>query len=354
MSKIGVMVCGHGSRDEGAVREFEAVARGIRERLPHYDVESGFLEFATPIIRTGLDKLRDRGVTRCLAVPGMLFAAGHAKNDIPSVLSTYQAQHPEMTIDYGRELGIDPKLLQAAAARVEDAVKAAGDGVPRHETLLMVVGRGASDPDANSNVAKVMRMLWEGLGFGWGETCYSGVTFPLVEPGLEHAAKLGYKRIVVFPYFLFTGILVKRIYDYTDKVAARHPEIEFVKAGYLNDHPAVLDAFAERVQEILDGENLMNCKLCKYREQVLGFEAEVGLAQESHHHHVEGIGTGTAEHSHDHDHSHGHDHGHSHGHGHSHDHAHDHSHGHSHDHGHHPYPHADHPLGPVSMKKKSA
>src|SRR3546814_5314659 len=81
----------------------------------------GFLEFATPIIREGLDKLRAGGVTRCLAVPGMLFAAGHAKNDIPSVLNTYQAQHPEMTIDYGRELAIDPKLLKAAAARIEEA-----------------------------------------------------------------------------------------------------------------------------------------------------------------------------------------------------------------------------------------
>lgn len=376
MDKIGVMVCGHGSRDEGAVREFEAVARGIRERLPQYPVESGFLEFATPIIRTGLDKLRAEGVTRCLAVPGMLFAAGHAKNDIPSVLNTYQAQHPEMTIEYGRELAIDPKLIRAAADRIQAALDAAGDDVSRHETLLVVVGRGASDPDANSNVAKVMRLLWEGFGFGWGETCYSGVTFPLVEPGLEHAARLGYKRIVVFPYFLFTGILVQRIYDHTDLVAARHPEIEFVKAGYLNDHPAVLDAFAERVQEILDGENLMNCKLCKYRAQVLGFEAEVGLAQESHHHHVEGIGTGTAgqphhhdhehghhhhhdhEHGHGHGHSHGHDHGHDHAHGHGHSHGHDHKHGHdhghAHDHGHHPYPHADHPLGPVSMKKKTA
>ncbi len=349
MSRIGVMVCGHGSRDEGAVREFEAVSRGIRARLPHYDVESGFLEFATPIIRDGLDKLRQRGVTQCLAIPGMLFAAGHAKNDIPSVLNTYQAQHPEMTIDYGRELAIDPKLLKAASDRIEEALQAAGDDVPRHETLLMVVGRGASDPDANSNVAKVMRMLWEGLGFGWGETCYSGVTFPLVEPGLEHAAKLGYRRVVVFPYFLFTGILVKRIYDYTDQVATRHPDIEFVKAPYLNDHPAVLDAFAERVQEIVDGENLMNCKLCKYREQVLGFEAEVGLAQESHHHHVEGIGTGPAQPDHGHSHDHDHDHHHHH-----HGHSHDHSHGHDHGHHHHPYPHADHPLGPVSMKKKSA
>jgi sirohydrochlorin cobaltochelatase len=334
MSKTGVMVCGHGSRDEDAVREFESVAAGIRARLPHYHVESGFLEFAKPIIRDGLDRLRESGHDLVLAVPGMLFAAGHAKNDIPSVLRTYEAQHPEMEIRYGRELAIDTKLLTAAGARIEEALTQAGDGIAKEETLLMVVGRGASDPDANSNVAKVMRLLWEGFGFGWGETCYSGVTFPLVEPGLEHAARLGYRRIVVFPYFLFTGVLVKRIYHYTDLVAARHPEIEFVKAPYLSDHPAVLDSFAERVEEILTGDNVMNCKLCKYREQVLGFEAEVGLPQESHHHHVEGIGTGsTPDHHHDHEQGHGHAQG--------------------HHHHHHPYPHADHPLGPRSMKKKA-
>ena len=284
MSKIGVMVCGHGSRDVNAVTEFDAVAAGIRERLPQYVVESGFLEFATPIIRDGLDRLREDGHDLVLAVPGMLFAAGHAKNDIPSVLRTYEAQHPEMEIRYARELGIDPRMLRAAGARIEAALTAADaeSEVPRHETMLVVVGRGTSDSDANSNINKVMRMLWEGFGFGWGEVCYSGVTFPLVEPGLRHAVRLGYRRIIVFPYFLFTGVLVKRIYDYTDQVAADHPEVEFVKAGYLNDHPLVLDTFAERVEEILRGENNMNCKLCKYREQVLGFEIEVGLAQESH------------------------------------------------------------------------
>ncbi len=323
MSKLGVMVCGHGSRDADAIREFEAVAAGIRERLPQYDVDSGFLEFATPVIREGLDALRARGVDDILAVPGMLFAAGHAKNDIPSVLNSYQAQHDSLRIRYGRELGIDPKLLRASADRIEAAVQNAEGEVPAHETLLVVVGRGASDPDANSNVAKVTRMLWEGFGFGWAETAYSGVTFPLVGPALEHAAKLGYRRIVVHPYFLFTGVLVKRIYTHTDRVAARHPEIQFVKAPYLNDHPLVLDAFADRVGEILDGKNVMNCQLCKYRAQVLGFEAEVGLAQESHHHHVEGLLAREDEDEHGH---------------------------HHHHHGHQPYPHRDHPLGPVSLK----
>jgi sirohydrochlorin cobaltochelatase len=351
MSKIGVMVCGHGSRDDEAVREFAAVARGIASRLPQYPVESGFLEFARPIIRDGLDRLRQQGVSRILAVPGMLFAAGHVKNDVPSVLNTYAAQHG-LRIDYGRDLAVDLKLLRAAGQRIEEAESVSSRRVPREETLLMVVGRGTSDPDANSNIAKVARMLWEGMGFGWMEVCYSGVTFPLVAPGLEHAVKLGYRRIIVFPYFLFTGVLVKRIYRITDQMAERHPGIEFLKARYLNDHPLVLDAFAERVQEILTGDNAMNCGVCKYRAHVLGFEAEIGLPQESHHHHVEGIGTdadhegkhhhhGNGHHHHDHDHEHDHHHHHD---GHDHDHGHDHAH--DHDHGHPPYPQADHRHGP--------
>ena len=168
-------------------------------------------------------------------------------------------------------------------------------------------------------------------GGGGGMGGRSGVTLPVGGPGGEQAAKSGYRRVIVVPDFLCTGVLVKRIYDHTDQVAAAHPEIEFVKAPYLNDHPLVLDAFAARVEEIRVGENRMNCKLCKYRDQILGFEAEVGLAQESHHHHVEGIGTGAGEDS-------GHDH---------HHHGHDHGHG----HGHHPYPHAEHPLGPKTLAK---
>ena len=372
--KLGIMVCGHGSRNQNAAKEFSKVAKGLKKLFPDIPVEHGYLEFCNPVISEGLDRLRSQGVTRCLAVPGMLFAAGRAKNDIPSVLNTDQAQNPGMSIEYGRELGVDLKMIRAAAARIQEAIDASENKVDPHDTLLMVVGRGASDPDANSNVAKVMRMLWEGMGFGWGETCYSGVTFPLVEPGLEHAAKLGYKRIVVFPYFLFTGVLIKRIYSYTDAVAERYPDIEFLKASYLNDHPLVLDTFKDRVNEILEGTAVMNCQMCKYREQVLGFEDQVGLAQESHHHHVEGIGGGlencpcngdcdascreqafceehglpwTPVHSHSspgslEPHSHSHDHGH---------HHHDHDH-HHHDHHHHPYPHADHPHGPESMNKK--
>lgn len=381
---IGVLVCGHGSRNRLAVGEFAALAHQLQQYLAPVPVEYGYLEFARPILRDGLEALRRQGVSHVLAVPAMLFAAGHAKNDIPSVLNTYAAE-TGLRIDYGRELGVDLKMIQAAGARIRAALDTAdarsqrsGDQpVPLHDTLLVVVGRGSSDPDANSNVAKVTRMLVEGFGFGWGETVYSGVTFPLVEPGLRQAIRLGYRRIVVFPYFLFSGVLVSRIRQHTQLVANDHPAVEFIEAAYLGDHALVLDTFKERVAEVLRGDTDMNCALCKYRAQVLGFEQEVGAPQHSHHHHVEGLVEscqlceaectgacqadgiplpGAGPHTEQiHDHSHGHSHGGDH----------DHSHGHSHEpmqggaqdpganqesHHHTRYPHADHPLGPRTLK----
>ncbi len=403
----GVMICGHGSRSQSAVDEFARLAEKLPALLPpDWITDYGYLEFANPVLRDGLDRLRAAGCDRILAVPGMLFAAMHAKNDIPTVLNTYAATYG-IEVRYGRELGIDPRMIAAAAARIEEALD---DAVPRHETCLVVIGRGASDPDANGNVAKVARLLHEGMGFGWCEVGFSGVTFPLVEPCLRHVAKLGYRRVVVFPYFLFSGILIDRIYGFTDMVAADHPEIEFRKAGYLGDHPKVLETFAERVTELVGAAPPPNCGICGYRNQVLaletgesreitaadrahpafgavppptcvmckyrtavlGFEAEVGAVQESHHHHVEGQGASApgsnvvdcalcdsfctglcrleaADRHHHNHHHHGHGHGHSHGHDHHghdhhhHDHHHDHDHSHDHGDGHPHHHHAPYP-----------
>ncbi|MGY9014887.1 MAG: sirohydrochlorin chelatase, partial [Rhodospirillales bacterium] len=116
-------------------------------------------------------------------------------------------------------------------------------------------------------------------------------------------------------------------YSITDEIIKQYPDIEFIKAGYLNDDELVIDTFADRVNGVLVGDTNMNCQLCKYREQVIGFEAQVGEAQKGHHHHVQGIGTESESDAHSHDHDHGHHHT--------------------------PHPFADHPHGPAKRNPEA-
>lgn len=347
MSKTGIMICGHGSRAKIAEEEFALLAKGLRDRYPDTPVEYGFLEYSAPNIHMGLDSLRDQGVTHILAVPGMLFAATHAKNDIPSVLTTYQEKNPGLTVSYGRELGLHPQMIAAFEARILEALGLTHvhDG-DLYDTMLVVVGRGTSDTLANAEAARLTRIVTENLGFGWSETVYSGVTFPSVGRGLEMALKLGYKKIVVAPYFLFSGRLIDRIYNYVDKVAETEPGVTFYKAHYLADQAHVIDTFVERITEAADGSLVETTDLmASFKERLARGEVEV------HHHHAEyrdpmDDEAGASDHDHDHAHDHSHDHGHHH---HDHDHGHGHHHHHGHGHSHGVYKHIAHPNGPRTM-----
>ena len=343
----GIIICGHGSRAKIAEEEFSLLAKGLRARFSTLKIEYGFLEYSSPNIHMALDRLREQGVKNIFAVPGMLFAATHAKNDIPSVLTTYKESYPELTIEYGKELGLHDEMISAFQHRVAESLGYAAESEgpvvgELYDTMLVVVGRGTSVVDANADAAKLTRIISENLGFGWSETVYSGVTYPSVGRGLEMALKLGFKKIVVAPYFLFGGRLIDRIYAYVDKVAAENPDVEFIKADYLRDQSHVLNTFITRIAEIAQPRQENEMGLMEdFQRRLAAGEVDV------HHHHAEF--QPEAEHSHDHS----HDNSHAHDHSHSHEHAHGHSHSHdsSQDHGHHhaPYKHIAHPHGPRTM-----
>jgi sirohydrochlorin cobaltochelatase len=153
------------------------------------------------------------------------------------------------------------------------------------------------------------------MGFGWAEVSYSDAAYPLFDACMAKGIKLGFKRIIVFPYFLFTGTLVRRIYTWADKCQAAHPEIEIINASYLTDHEQLLDCFVDRIREALDGDNNMNCLFCKYREQIVGDELDQGELQAGHDH---AAGIGIDGHGAAYDGVHGYGHSHEHPHGHSH------------------------------------
>jgi len=286
---MGIVVAGHGSRDPDAVREFEALVALVRERAPDDIVTHGYLEFASPTIADAAVANVQAGAGQVALVPGVLLAARHAKNDMPAEMLALARDFPQVDFHFGAPMSLDPKLLQLAQERIVEAEAVSQHTVRRSDTCLVVVGRGTTDPDANGEVAKLARMLEEGMGFGAVMVCYSGTAQPLVADGLRRAARLGYTRLVVLPFFLFDGVLVKRIYAAADELAQREPGVEVLKAKYFGVHPLVADVMIARAREAVEGRAAMNCSLCKYRVQIVGFEQQVGEPQRAHHVAVRGL-----------------------------------------------------------------
>jgi len=291
-NNYGIVIAGHGSRDPEGVREFENLIGLIKERSAGRCVTHGFLEFARPTIDEAVRHQVETGAQRITVVPGVLLAASHAKNDMPSEVLALQREFPQARIDYGAGLHLHPLVLQLFRKNIIEAEAKSTRLIKRSETCLVVVGRGTTDSDANSDVSKLARMMEEGMGFGASVVCYSGTAKPLTPEGLIMAGKLGFKRLVVAPFFLFTGVLVKRIYAAADEFASRNPDIEVLHSQYLGASELIADAFLERAAESIEGKAAMNCSLCKYRVQIIGYEKEKGAPQQGHHFHVRGAGVG--------------------------------------------------------------
>ena len=283
-SPPAVLLIGHGTRRAAGVAEFHHLAHQLRQALPGRTTLAGFLELVEPGVPEALETLRQQGFRHIIALPALLMAAGHVKNDIPVMLNAFQAKHPDMQITFGADLGIHPNLLQVARERIERVETDFGPDYDRCETLLMVIGRGSSDPDANSNISKITRMLWEGMGFGWAETAYTAVTAPLMADALERTHRLGFRRVIVFPYLLFTGRLIEQVSATVAAHQERHPEAQALVAPYLNAHPLVVATFLERLHEAEHNEAHMNCQFCPYRTPIVGREDWRGAPQAAHDH----------------------------------------------------------------------
>ncbi|WP_043685217.1 sirohydrochlorin chelatase [Streptomyces xylophagus] len=280
-----LLIAGHGTRDEAGAEAFRDFVRELGRRHPELPVAGGFIELSPPPLGDAVTELVERGVRRFAAVPLMLVSAGHAKGDIPAALAREKERHEGISYTYGRPLGPHPSLLKVLERRLDEAL---GESVrtpaDRADVTVLLVGRGSTDPDANAEVHKAARLLWEGRGYAGVEPAFVSLAAPDVPSGLDRCVKLGARRIVVLPYFLFTGILPERVRHQTEGWAAAHPEIEVRSADVIGPEPELLDLVMERYREAVKGDLRMNCDSCVYRIALPGFEDKVGQPQQPHFH----------------------------------------------------------------------
>lgn len=282
MTSPPLLVVGHGTRSADGVAEFGRLVDRLRSRLvaEGVDVAGGFIELAPPPLTEAVGRLVAEGHRHLVALPLVLVAAGHGKGDIPGAMAREQVRHPGLRYSYGRPLGPHPTLVSL----VEQRVDAALGGAAREGTTVVLVGRGSSDPDANAEITKVARLLWEGRGYDGVEPAFVSLARPCVPEALERARLLGAGRVVVAPYFLFPGVLPDRITDQAAAYAAEHPGLDVRVAGLLGDCGELADLVVERYREALEGDIRMNCDTCLYRVALPGHAHRVGAPQTPHHH----------------------------------------------------------------------
>ena len=271
MDNPALLLVGHGSRSDKGVAAYWDFADVLRARAPWLQIGCGFIELAAPNLDDAIDAVVEAGARSVVAVPLVLLGAGHLKSDGPAALHRGRDRHPGVTFTYARDLGIHPSVLAVAEERVRAATEDADT-----TDAVVIVSRGSSDPDANSDLYKVGRLLADSRGLGLVEPAFVSLAPPNVPAALERCRLLGARRIAVVPYFLFTGILVDRIHVQAAEWAAAHPDVEVVVGDELGPDPRIADLVLERYEQARKGEARMNCDCCIYRVALPGYESRVG------------------------------------------------------------------------------
>ena len=187
-SKPALLLAAHGTTDQAGVDAFAALAERVGKLAP--PTARGWRAASSscrePPLREAVADLAAASPGPMVAVPLMLSAAGHAKGDIPAALAREQSRHPGLTWTYGRPLGPHPALIDLLAQRV--------DACGAEQPAVLLVGRGSTDPDANADVVKTARLLWEGRDYPLAETAFVSLARPDVAQGLERCRLLGARR----------------------------------------------------------------------------------------------------------------------------------------------------------------
>lgn len=305
-----LLIVGHGTRDEEGAGQFRAFVRRVAELAAREGVADavagGFIELSPPPLKDAVAGLVDAGHRHLTAVPLILLAAGHAKGDIPAALARERERHPALRTRLGRPLGPHPVILELLRRRLE------AHSTDERPDAVLLAGRGTTDPDANADLYRAARLLWETtrhLGVREVEPAFVSLAEPSVAHGLDRLHALGARRVVALPFFLFPGVLPTRIHAQTREWAEQHDDAVVTVADVIGDCDALADLVLERYLEA-DGRGPaapgMNCDACVYRIALPGFEARVGQAQHPHDHPDDP----THAHGHHHDHPHHHTHHH--------------------------------------------
>jgi sirohydrochlorin cobaltochelatase len=220
----GVLLVGHGTRSELGRSQCQDLAAEVASRLEPrlFATELAYLEMASPTIEEAILRLVEQKMKRLVVAPLLLFAAGHAKEDVPSAVRSglVKAGMPNLPIVQTEPLGLQEPVVDLAAARFREA---ANPRITTAETMLLLVGRGSRDEEATAEMRKLGSLVHQKLGIGETQVGFLAMAQPTAKEIIAAAASSPFRQIVVQPHLLFHGELLDQLQQEVSAAAAVSP-----------------------------------------------------------------------------------------------------------------------------------
>ncbi|MBE9531266.1 MAG: precorrin-8X methylmutase [Proteobacteria bacterium] len=119
-----------------------------------------------------------------------------------------------------------------------------------NKTGVLLLGHGSRLQPANKPLKDVAKSIEQTGLYGSVEAAFLQLTKPDFQETVDLLASKGVDKIIVMPYFLYTGVHVRD--DLPREIGEGHkkyPDIEFVLAPNLGFHPSLVDITMERLVE---------------------------------------------------------------------------------------------------------
>ncbi|MHB0798744.1 sirohydrochlorin chelatase [Bacillus thuringiensis] len=245
--KAVLYIC-HGSRLKTAKEEAIQFITSCMSRIEANIQEVCFLELANPSIEDGFRTCVKRGATEIIAILVFLLAAGHVKKDIPFELVKLKNQYPNVKVTYGNPFGVSETLIKSVynGSGIEKEGKA--------EVTLLLVARGSSDPEVLQDIKWIASLFQAEEKIKKVEVCYLAAAEPKFERKLKGVVEREVENIVVLPYLLFTGLLMKHI----EKEVRQYALEEIKISPYLGKNEALQDMLIQKTTELLKGDQYVS------------------------------------------------------------------------------------------------
>ena len=245
-----LLLVGHGSRGSTGNADTLRFLAQWREHHPAWRITLCFIEHADLLLDAGLDQAA-QDARQVRVIPFILNAAGHVKMDVPVAVAAARQRHPSVEFVVMPPLGIGRELLSVLQKQLDRLMQELAQPDPQ-TTGVLLLGRGSSDVDANGEMARMARWLFEDNNHELDDLAFTGVTWPRLETVVQRQVKLGMQQIVILPVYLFNGVLFERIQTQLARLQSQYPQIALASGTPLAFEPEIftlLDTRADASQQ---------------------------------------------------------------------------------------------------------